>query len=98
MAYLSHLVSITPTSAHAEHYANLIARTATMRRLIDAAARISALGYADTDDVEATLRQAEDTLFRVRGAQSERGFIPLRQVFEKISRVVRRSPASGPRR
>lgn len=83
MAYLSHLVSITPTSAHAEHYANLIARTATMRRLIDAAARISALGYADTDDVDATLRQAEDTLFRVRGSQTERGFVPLRQVFDE---------------
>ena len=84
MAYLSHLVSITPTSAHAEHYANLIARTATMRRLIDAAGRISALGYVDTDDVEATLRQAEDTLFRVRGSQTERGFVPLRRVFDQF--------------
>jgi replicative DNA helicase len=84
MAYLSHLVSITPTSAHAEYYAQLISRTATMRRLIDAASRISAMGYDDTDDVEATLRRAEDTLFHVRSTQTGRGFIPLRQIYDQF--------------
>ena len=84
MAYLSHLVSITPTSANAEHYAHLIARTSTMRRLIEAASRISAIGYDDTDDVEATLRRAEDMLFQVRSGQSERGFVPLRQVYDQF--------------
>ena len=83
MAYLSHLVSITPTAAHSEHYANLVARTATMRRLIDAASRISAFGYEDTDDVENTLRQAEDVLFSVRSGQSSRDFMPLREIYDQ---------------
>jgi len=83
MAYLSHLVSITPTSAHSEHYANLVARTATMRRLIDAASRISAFGYEDTDDVESTLRQAEDALFTVRSGYGSRDFIPLREIYDQ---------------
>ncbi len=84
MAYLSHLISITPNSANAEHYAQLIARTATMRRLIDAASRISALGYEDTEDVDATLRRAEDTLFGVRTGQTDRGFLPLRQIYDQF--------------
>ena len=83
MAYLSHLVSITPTSAHSEEYAEIVSRTSTMRKLIDAAAQISALGYNDTDDVEGTLRQAEDALFAVRGAGQSRGFIPLRQIYDE---------------
>ncbi len=83
MAYLSHLVSVTPTSAHSEHYAYLVARTSTMRTLIDAASRISAMGYEDTADVDATLRQAEDILFGVRSGQAERGFIPLRQIYDQ---------------
>ena len=83
MAYLSHLVSVTPTSAHSEHYAHLVARTSTMRTLIDAASRISAMGYEDTADVDVTLRQAEDILFRVRSGQVERGFIPLRQIYDQ---------------
>ena len=83
MAYLSHLISVTPTSAHSEHYANVVARTATMRKLIDVASRISAMGYQDTDDVDATLRQAEDALFTIRGPDSQRGFVPLRQIYDQ---------------
>lgn len=84
MAYLSHLISITPTSTHAEYYAQLISRASTMRRLIDAASRISALGYEDTEDIDATLRRAEDTLFEVRGSEVERGFMPLRQIYDRF--------------
>ena len=83
MAYLSHLVSITPTSAHAEDYAQVISRTSSMRRLIDAGNRIVNLGYADTDDMETTMRQAEDTLFTVRGAGPPRGFVPLKEIYDQ---------------
>ena len=83
MAYLSHLVSITPTSANSQFYAQAVARTSTMRLLIDAASKISAIGYEDTDDVELTLRQAEDILFHVRSGQTERGFIALRQIYDQ---------------
>ncbi len=84
MAYLSHLVSVTPTSTHAEYYARLISRTSVMRRLINAANQISSLGYADTADVETTLRQAEDVLYRVRSDRSEQGFISLRQIYDQF--------------
>ncbi len=83
MAYLSHLVSITPTSVHSEDYAGIVSRTAIMRKLISAAARISELGYNDTDDVDTTLRQAEDALFAIRGAGQTRGFVPLRQIYDQ---------------
>ena len=83
MAYLSHLVSITPTSAHAEHYGRLVSRTSTMRRLIQAGAKISALGYADTDDVESTLRGAEKELFSVRESQPTGSFVSLREIYDE---------------
>ena len=101
MAYLSHLVSITPTSVHSEDYAEIVSRTSIMRKLIDAASHISALGYNDTDDVEGTLRQAEDALFSVRGAGQTRGFIPLRQIYDQYLQdqagaVDTLTDASGP--
>ena len=83
MAYLSHLVSITPTSVHAEDYAQVISRTSSMRRLIDAGNRIVNLGYTDTEDIEATMRQAEDALFTVRGAGQSRGFVPLKEIYDQ---------------
>ena len=101
MAYLSHLVSITPTSAHSQYYAQSVARTSTMRRLIDAASKISAIGYDDTDDIELTLRQAEDILFHVRSGQSERGFIALRHIYDqyledRAAVVEPLAPGGGP--
>ena len=83
MPYLSHLVAITPTSIHSEDYAEIVSRTSMMRRLISAATRIAELGYKDTDDVDGTLRQAEDALFAVRGSQQARGFVPLRQIYDQ---------------
>ena len=35
------------------------------------------------DDVDATLRQAEDALFTIRGTDSQRGFMPLRQIYDQ---------------
>ena len=82
-SYLSHLAAVTPTSVHSEDYAEIVSRTSMMRKLISAAARISELGYNDTDDVEGTLRQAEDALFAVRGSRQVRGFVPLRQIYDQ---------------
>ena len=83
MAYLSHVVAVTPTSVHVEDYAQAVIRTSTMRRIIQAASQISALVYSDTNDVESTLRKVEDALFAVRGASQARGYIPLRQIYDQ---------------
>ena len=72
-----------PTSVHAEDYAQAVSRTSNMRRLIDAGSRITALGYNDTDDMEATMREAEDALFAVRGATQTRGFVSLREIYDQ---------------
>ena len=83
MAYLSHLVSITPTSVHAEDYADIVSRTAAMRKLIAAGSRIAELGYNDTDDLDATLRQAEDALYAVRNTTQQRDFQSFRDIFDR---------------
>ena len=82
-AYLSHVVSTVPTPVHIEHYGQIISRTASMRNLIDAAAKISAIGYDGTDNVEASLSQAEDTLFRVRAGRPARDFTPIREILDQ---------------
>ena len=84
MAYLSHLVAITPTSVHAEDYAEIVSRTATMRKLIAAGSRIAELGYSDTDDLEITLRQAEDAVYAVRNTTRQRDFQSFRDIFDRF--------------
>ncbi|UCH51539.1 MAG: replicative DNA helicase [Chloroflexota bacterium] len=79
-AYLSHLVSIVPTSLHIEYYGQIVSRLAVMRRLISAGSQITALGYEDDAEVEVSLSKAEDILFKVRQRQSRQDFVPIRQI------------------
>ncbi len=64
-SYLSRLVSITPTSVNVEHYARIVSRLATMRRLIDAGSKITAIGYDADPDVDKALAKAEGILFDI---------------------------------
>lgn len=48
-AYLSHLVSTTPTSLHIVYYANIVKHTSVRRRLISASGQIEALCYSEQD-------------------------------------------------
>jgi len=81
-AYLSHLISICPTSLDIEHYAQIVYRLSVMRNLISAADRIAAIGYEADPDVETSLSKAEDVIFRLRHGQSPRDFIHIRQVLD----------------
>ena len=83
MAYLSHLVAITPTSVHAEDYAAIVSKKATLRKLITAASRISELGYSDTDDAEEAIRQAENALYAIRDTNRLGDFISLREAMDR---------------
>ncbi len=82
-AYLSHLVSTVPTPVHVEYYGRIVNRTSVMRNLIDSAAKISAIGYDGTNDVEATLSRAEEILFHVRSGQPARDFVPIREILDQ---------------
>jgi len=99
-SFLSHLVAAVPTSVHAEHYATIVRRTATMRSLIAAGAEIAGLGYGEDGDVAGALRQAEDVLFRIRGRQAIKDYVPLREVLdqymEESASVQELAPGSGP--
>ncbi|MFC1949194.1 replicative DNA helicase [Chloroflexota bacterium] len=93
-AYLSHLVSIVPTSLDIEHYAQIVYRLAVSRHLIDAARRIESIGYEADPDIENSLNKAEDVLFGVRHGQGAGDFIHIRQVLDKYFEIPA-SPEEG---
>jgi len=82
-AYLSHLVSMVPTSVHIEHYANTVHRLSLMRGLIIASSQIAAIGYEAGPDIDAALGRAEDILFRLRRGESRRDFLHIRQILDR---------------
>lgn len=82
-SYLGYLVSSLPTSAHVEHYAKIVSRSHTLRRLIEAAGEIASLGYDGGIDVDRSLSEAEDLLFKIRNGQEGRDFVAIRDVLDQ---------------
>ena len=82
-AYLGTLVANVPTSIHVEHYAQIVQRTALLRRLISASARIAQIAYEGGPDVDAILGQAEELLFGLRRGGGSRDFVHIREVLDQ---------------
>ncbi|MFC1846982.1 replicative DNA helicase [Chloroflexota bacterium] len=82
-AYLSHLISVVPTSLDIEHYARIVYRLSIMRQLISAADKISGIGYQSDPDVSQSLNKAEDILFNLRHERGTLDFIHIKQVLDR---------------
>ena len=92
-AFISTLVNAVPTSIHAEHYARIVERAGTRRRLIDAAGQIAALAYQESDDVEEVVDHAEQILFGVSERRVSRELVSIKQVlsdyYDRIEYLIR---------
>ncbi len=92
-AYLIQLANAVPTSSHAPHYAQIVQKKATLRRLIRASQEISALGFEEAEDVEQALDKAEQKLFSVSQKFLKVAFTPITNIldsaFERIDEIHR---------
>jgi replicative DNA helicase len=82
-AYLSHLISVVPTSLDIKEYAQIVNRLSISRRLINAGQQITNIGYQADPDAETSISKAEDVLFRLRLTQGPQDFQHVRQVLDK---------------
>ncbi len=82
-SYLATLVNAVPTAAHITHYASIVRRKGTLRRLIQAANDITNLGYKDEADIESVLDQSEQKLFSVSQKFMKQNFVPLTQILHE---------------
>ncbi len=65
-AILSHLVSVTPTSMDCLHYADIVQRLSSSRRLILAGETISKMGYEADEEATSNLAKADKILLDLR--------------------------------
>lgn len=93
--YLAQLTSGVATSSHIVHYANIIQRKATLRRLLAAANEITEMGYKEDEDIEKLLDDAEQTLFNVSQKFLKNVFVPidrlLSDAFDRIDDLHKQS-------
>ena len=92
-SYLASLVNSVPSSAHVVHYANIVRRKGTLRRLISSATDIVGLGYQEDIDLESLLDQAEQKLFSVSQKYLKQNFVSLSEIlhetFDRIDELHR---------
>ena len=81
-SYLASLVNSVPSSSNIVHYAKVVQKKSTLRKLIEAASEILELGYQESEDVEKMLDIAEQKLFAVSQKYIKQDFIPIKSILE----------------
>lgn len=81
--YIHELVEQVPTPAAAGNYARIVAQHALMRRLIQAAADIMAMGYSAPEDPERVADQAEQRIYEVARQEEKDQVASLRQLVDQ---------------
>jgi replicative DNA helicase len=93
-AYLASLVEAVPTAANVSYHARIIRDKALLRQLIDVATGIVGLGYADQEEAEQVLEEAEQQIFKISEERVRRSFLPLKSIlkdaFEQVERLYDR--------
>jgi replicative DNA helicase len=83
-AYITALINAVPTAIHVEHYARLVERLATQRRLITAAGNIAQIAYDSAEDLDEMINHAEETLFAVAQRRISRDLISMRVAVDQF--------------
>ncbi|NLE76327.1 MAG: replicative DNA helicase [Chloroflexi bacterium] len=87
-AYITSLINAVPTSIHVEYYGRIVERTATLRRLIQAAGQIVQMAYDESKDVRDVVDRAEQLIFSVSQRQIRRDLTPIRQILTDYSHRI----------
>lgn len=92
-AHLAALSTNVPTASNVEHYAHIVQRKATLRRLIKSAHDIVKMGHEETDEVDRILDQAEQSLFNVSQKYLKQYFVPINAIltdaFDRLDEIHR---------
>ncbi len=94
-SYLSDLVNVVPTSAHATQYGRIIQEMHTKRRLINAAAVVTERAYREEGSAQEILDIAEQEIFAISQGSVKRDFLPIKDAlaasFDRLDELHKRS-------
>ncbi|MCK5059692.1 MAG: replicative DNA helicase [Candidatus Pacebacteria bacterium] len=90
-SYLSELTGAVPSSAHINHYANIVRKKYMMRKLIEASEHISVLGYDEVKELDEVMDMAEKKIFEITNIGSVHRFIEIKdalgEAWERLDKL-----------
>ena len=96
MSYLTEIVNTVPSSSNAEHYAAIISKKHTARRLIDAAEHISKISYDEEQETDELLDKAEKKIYEVTSKNLSGKYVEMKDVLgEAMERLDRLHKTKG---
>lgn len=79
-SYLSELLDVVPTSAHAEKYGRIISDHYIKRQLISVSAKITETAFKDEGETREILDKAESEIFAISELHTHRDFIAIKDI------------------
>ena len=86
--YIASLINAVPTAAHIETYAQIVDRTATLRRLIGAAGEIAGLAYQNEGELDDIIDRSEQAIFAVSQRRLQKDLVPIRHYLDEVHKNV----------
>ena len=100
LEYLASLPDKVPTTANIEKYIKIVEEKAMLRALIKTANELISLGYAETEEVENIMDQAEKKIFEVIQSRNQKGYSEMKDIlveaFSDIEKLYnQKTPTTG---
>jgi replicative DNA helicase len=86
--YIASLINAVPTAAHIETYAQIVDRTATLRRLIGAAGEVAGLAYQNEGELDDIIDRSEQAIFAVSQRRLQKDLVPIRYYLDEVHKNV----------
>ena len=80
LEYIAVLPDKVPTTANVEKYIKIVEEKSILRRLIKASNELIDLGYAETEDVDTIMDQAEKKVFEISQGKNQKGYTPIKDI------------------
>ena len=80
LEYLAILPDKVPTTANVERYIKIVEEKSILRRLIKASNELIDLGYAETEDIDTIMDQAEKKVFEISQGKNQKGYTPIKEI------------------
>lgn len=97
LEYLSLLPLKVPTTANAEMYIKIIEEKSILRNLIQTSNQLIELGYAQTEEVDYIIDEAEKRIFNIMKNRNQKGYIPIKDIlvdsFQQIEKMYNQKGA-----
>ena len=100
LEYLAMLPDKVPTTANVDQYITIVEEKSILRNLIKTANELIDLGYAETEEVESIVDQAEKKIFDIMQNRNQKGFTALKDIlvesFAEIEKLYnQKEPITG---